>query len=87
MNIIKKKFRLFAFEKTPCIFRAEKCNIIACVSFDCAPGSKFKKITGFFRLKKFPSFLNIPGKQQHFNLTSGKRVYCFHEESIFFVKN
>ena len=41
-------------------------------------------------IKKFTNFvcfLNIPGKQQHFNLTYGKLVdlvYCFHGESFFF---
>ena len=30
---------------------------------------------------------NIPRKQQHFNLTNGKLVYCFHGELIFFRQN
>ena len=35
----------------------------------------------------FTCFLNIPGKQQHFNLTNRKLVNCFHGESIFFGQN
>ena len=41
VNIIKKKFRSFVFEKTSCIFRMEKRNVKACMSFDCVPRSKF----------------------------------------------
>ena len=34
----------------------------------------------------FVCFLNIPGKQQHFNLTYRKLVYCFYGESFFLDK-
>ena len=32
----------------------------------------------------FVCLLNVPSKQQHFYLTYGKLVYCFHGESFFF---
>ena len=43
------------------------------------PGSKFEKKA--FKQKKVTNsvcFLNIAGKQQHFNLTNGMLVYLFN---------
>ena len=39
-----------------------------------------KKVTNFVR------FPNISGKQQHFNATNGKLMYCFRRESFFWYK-
>ena len=43
------------------------------------------KIAGFLSktLTNFVCFLTIPGKQQHFNFTNRKLVYCLHGELIF----
>ena len=57
------------------------------------PGSRFEKIGGIFvdclnkKGYELVCFLNIPGKQQHCNLTNGELVYCFLGESNFFDKN
>ena len=37
-------------------------------------------------ITNFVCFLNIPGKQQHFDLANGKLVNCFHGESIIFFR-
>ena len=46
-----------------------------------------KKGANFVSIKKVTNFIcfsNFPCKQQHFNVTNGKLVHCFPEESIFF---
>ena len=48
---------------------------------------KMEGISSIVRTKQvthFVSFQNIPGKQQHFNVTNGKFVYFFRWESILF---
>ena len=61
-------------------FRAEKRNKHArALAVRQAP----KKVTSFVWLL---TPCNIPGKQQHFNLTNGMLVYCFHGEKIFRTK-
>ena len=64
--------------------------VISMRKFYCAPGSKFEKMAEFAsivwtkKVTNFLCFLNIPSKQQHFNLTNGKLLYCFHRELILF---
>ena len=68
-------------------FRAEKPNKHVRV-LTLRQATSLKKWLDFRRSSKkkftiFVCFLNIPGKQQHFNLANGKLVYYFHGESIF----
>ena len=55
-------------------------------SFYCAQAPSLEKWRDFSRSKtpaNFICLLNVPSKQQHFNLTNGNLVYCFHGESFF----
>ena len=74
----RKEFEVVLFPK----FRAEKRNKRARV-LTVRQAQSLKKWWEFRRSCKqkkaanFVCFPNIPGKQQHFNVTNEKLVYCF----------
>lgn len=64
----------------------------ACASFSCAQAPSLKKHRGNFvdrvnkKVANLICFPNFPGKQQHFNVTIRKLVYCFTGATFCFGK-